>query len=81
MPSDFGDHAVFHHINAVGLHDIFKAVRDHKDRLGLRELADDLQDDRLALGVNIPGRLIEDQDLCIHEEHSGERQTLGLPAG
>ena len=50
-------------------------------RPALGQLEQRLLDHPLGLGVERGGRLIEDQDRRVLEEHAGDREPLLLPAG
>src|SRR5690348_6722393 len=56
-------------------------VRDDEDRTPARNLLHVLLDRSLALVVERAGCLIEYEDAWVHDERTGDRDTLALAAG
>src|SRR5690349_17247749 len=57
-----------------------KAMRDNDHGATLRDPSQVGIDDRLALGIERTGGLVEDQELGVDQECAGNRDSLTLPA-
>ena len=80
VPSGIIDLAAFEHQYDVGFHQHREAVGDDHERAALGDPQQIRVDDRLALGVESAGRLVEDQDARIADQRTGDGQALALPA-
>ena len=58
-----------------------QTVRDHKRRAVSGDFIQGLKQPRLRAAIERAGRLIQDQDRRILEQHPGDRQSLALAAG
>ena len=68
------------HQDLVGAADGGQAVRDHERRAALHQVREALLDQRLRLGVEARGRLVEDQDARVGEDGARDRHALALAA-
>ena len=75
------DAALVEHGDPVGEADGGQAVRDEDDGPALGEIGESLLHDVLALGVEIGGGLVQDEDRGILQERSREGDPLPLPPG
>src|SRR5207302_2644332 len=75
------DAPVVEHDEAIHAGDGGEAVGDGYDGASAHQLAELFLDRRLDLGIECRGRLVEDQDRRILEDHPGDGDALALPAG
>ena len=57
--------ALFKHINAIGIHGIRQAVRNHHNGFLLFKLLNELQNNFFAFYINVTGRFIKNIKLGI----------------
>ena len=67
--------------DAIAVHDGAEPVRDDEARAAAHELGEACLDEALALGVEVAGGLVENQDRRILEQCAGDGQALALAAG
>ena len=75
------DAALLEHDQAVERRDGREPVRDGDHGLALHQRRERLLDRRLDLRVERRGRLVEDQDRRVLEDHAGDGDALALAAG
>jgi hypothetical protein len=75
------DLAGVEHDDEVGVDDRRQPVGDHQRRPALQRLLQRRLHQPLGLGVEVGGRLVEDHDRRVLEQHAGDRQPLLLAAG
>ena len=75
------DAALVEHGDPVGKADGRQAVRDEDDGPPLGEIGESLLHDVLALGVEVGGGLVQDEDRGILQERPREGDPLPLPPG
>src|SRR5262249_39387710 len=80
LRSAFDNAAGFHGHDEVGMGDGREAVGDDEAGSPLEQVLHGLLDELLALGVEIAGRLVEDQDLRCRQDGAGDGQALALSA-
>ena len=66
--------------HAVGVLHRRKPVGDHQHRPVLHQLTERLLDQELALGVEVGGRLVQDQNGRVLQKRAGDGEALALPA-
>ena len=76
-----GDAAAVDHHDAVGVPHRRQAMGDDQGRATLHQLGQRLLDQELALGVEVGGGLVQDQDGRILQEGARDREALALAAG
>ena len=80
MGSALGDFSLVDHKDPVRVPGIYQAVRDHDDRLCALESPDPVQNDLLALHINIAGRLIKNIDRTVVQKGPRQSNSLSLAA-
>jgi len=80
VPTDLEDSPVVEHDDLVGVPDRREPVRDHEDGPALDHPLERRLDLQLGLGVDVRGRLVEDQDTGIAQDRPRQRDPLPLPA-
>jgi hypothetical protein len=73
--------AAFEHQDGVRFHQRRQPMRYHDETASMRNARQVGVDDRLALGVEGAGRLIEDEDARINDERAGNGDPLSLTTG
>src|SRR5215213_217796 len=73
--------AAFENEDLVRVDQRRQAMRDHDQRASLRDFHQIGVDDRLAVGIERAGRLVEHQNARIAHQRARDRQTLALSAG
>ncbi len=74
------DLASLYHQDPRSLPDRAQPMSDHERRAVLHQIVQTLLDHRLALGIEIARRLVQDQDAWIREHRTGYRHALSLSA-
>ena len=80
MGPDVGDLPMIHHDHPVGQRDHAYAMRDHERRAIARKFLQHVEDQLLALNIDLACRLVEQQNFGIAEDRAGERNSLPLAA-
>lgn len=80
MSSGFGNSAVLHNKNLIGIFDCCQTVGNCNNRLTARQLGNCLLNQMLVFGVNACGRFIKYDDRRIFKNCTGNRNTLFLTA-
>src|SRR5580658_3136732 len=79
--SGFADATAVEDDDQIGVPDGAEAMGYHKSRSSRQKLFQRALHQLLAFGVEIAGRFVENQDLRIGQNGSGDAQPLPLPAG
>ncbi len=72
------DHPAVHHDDAVGEGQRRESVCHHDRGATGGELFESLMDELFTFEIDLTGRFVQDQDLRVSEDRSGERDTLPL---
>ena len=70
-----------HHHDRIRRQNRAEPVRDHKRRPLVHQLLDRLMDQMLALGIDLAGGLIQNQDRRLMKDRPRDAQPLLLPTG
>lgn len=81
MGTGLDDASIGKDVDTPGVPQRREAVGDHDYGLGICELPHQLDDGRLALGVNVGSRLVQDVHRRVVQERSCHRQPLTLATG
>ena len=82
MAAGGDDLAAVHHDNPVGVLDRVQSVGDHEHRALVHQRFDGLLNQVFALGIDLAGGFVEDQDrACPREDGAGDVEPLLLTAG
>ena len=81
MRAVFGDTAILHDKDLVGLFDRDQTVGDRDDRLSLGQLGDRLLDQVLVLRIDAGGGLVQNDDGGVFQNGAGDGDALLLAAG
>jgi hypothetical protein len=81
MAADVVDLAALQHHDRIRGHQHGKPMRDADDGTVLGYAHEIGVDDRLALGVERAGRLVEDEDGGIDQQGASDRKALALATG
>src|SRR5713226_1711614 len=80
MPGNVVRYGLFQNQYGVGSYQVGKPIRDNDHGATLCDPSQVGIDDRLALGIERTGGLVEDQELGVDQERAGDRDPLTLPA-
>ena len=72
------DTALIHDHDEIGIANRGEPVGDHERGAPLHQLRDAALDQRLRLGIDVGGRLVEDEHLGVAEQGARERDQLAL---
>ena len=75
------DPPAVHHHDQVAVEHRREPMRDDQRGAAAREPVEGVADQRLALGVERRGRLVEEQDRRVAQDGAGDREALALAAG
>src|SRR5205085_12152009 len=75
------DFALVEDDDQVGAGDRAEAVGDDEGGAALEQVGQRRLDELLALGVEVAGGLVEDQDLRVGQDRAGDADALALAAG
>src|SRR6266851_4791359 len=81
MPGNVDRTALIQNQDGVGSYQGGKPMRDNDHGATLCDPSQVGIDDRLALGIERTGGLVEDQELGVDQERAGDRDPLTLSAG
>src|SRR5262249_36237436 len=79
--ADLDDLAAFEDDDAAGVPDGAQAVGDDEAGAALHEFEERALDERFALGIEVAGGFVEDQDARVGEDGAGDGDALLLAAG
>ena len=78
--ADLGDGSAIKHEDAVGMANRAQAVGDDKRGAAVEQSGQALLDQPFALGVEVTGGLVEDEDARVGQDGPGDGQPLALAA-
>jgi len=76
-----GDRSLVEHQNAIGAANRRQTMRDDERSAAASQPGKRVEDGALRHGIELRGRLVEDEDRCILQKGARDAETLALTSG